>query len=238
MKKHQLLDLSSTERVSLKEINGYDCAITKDDIQEYRHRELVGGLWEQIGLLQYEYLKESGLRPEESLLDVGCGCLRGGLHFIDFLDTGNYVGVDANLSFLEAGLFELKQANLSEREALLVCLDDFQFERLERTFDRALAISLFTHLPAEKIELCLARLASCLKQGSRLYATFFIVPECDKFAEVSHGEAGIITFRDRDPFHYTLSDLQALGQNSGFTLECLEAWNHPRDQQIATYVRV
>src|ERR1700745_2047005 len=36
------------------------------------HREIVGGLWEEIGTLQFEFMKRMGLRPESLLLDVGC----------------------------------------------------------------------------------------------------------------------------------------------------------------------
>ena len=46
------------------------------------HREQVGGLWDEIGALQIDFLRAQGLRPGDTLLDVGCGCLRGGVHFV------------------------------------------------------------------------------------------------------------------------------------------------------------
>lgn len=39
-------------------------------------REKVGGLWEQLGSLQFEYLVRNGLEPHHFLLDIGCGSLR------------------------------------------------------------------------------------------------------------------------------------------------------------------
>ncbi|HEY7982454.1 MAG TPA: hypothetical protein VID19_13355, partial [Candidatus Eremiobacteraceae bacterium] len=37
------------------------------------HRAYVGGIWEEIGKLQFDFLVAHGLRPEHHLVDVGCG---------------------------------------------------------------------------------------------------------------------------------------------------------------------
>src|SRR5205807_6035012 len=72
------------------------CKITeiREHVTAGHHRAIVGGAWEEIGRLQFEFLTGNGLKPHHRLLDVGCGALRGGLHFIRYLDEGNYVGVD------------------------------------------------------------------------------------------------------------------------------------------------
>ena len=67
------------------------------------HRLGVGGMWEEIGKLQYELVVREGLLPRHKLLDVGCGSLRGGVHFIRYLDSGNYYGMDKNEKLLSAG---------------------------------------------------------------------------------------------------------------------------------------
>src|SRR6185436_21166804 len=90
------------------------------------HRELVGGLWEEVGALQFAYLKGRGLLPSHRLLDIGCGALRGGLHFIRYLDTGNYYGMDVNASLIEAGRRELDEANLADRTPHLLVTDGFE----------------------------------------------------------------------------------------------------------------
>ncbi len=41
----------------------------------------VGGMWEEIGRLQFVFLVEKGLQPHHEMLDIGCGTLRGGRHF-------------------------------------------------------------------------------------------------------------------------------------------------------------
>jgi len=42
----------------------YDLHLDRTDIDAGRHRDAVGGLWEEIGLLQYHFLLERGLRPD------------------------------------------------------------------------------------------------------------------------------------------------------------------------------
>jgi hypothetical protein len=57
------------------------------------HRRRVGGMWEEIGRLQFDFLLSKGLQSRHFLLDIGCGSLRGGIHFIGFLDAGRYDGI-------------------------------------------------------------------------------------------------------------------------------------------------
>ncbi len=53
-----------------------------------------------MGELQFKFLVGWGLRPGDFLLDVGCGCLRGGVHFVRYLEAGHYFGIDVNSSLL------------------------------------------------------------------------------------------------------------------------------------------
>ena len=46
------------------------------------HREAVGGLWEEMRRLQFDFLANQGLKPDHKLLDIGCGSMRGGVHFV------------------------------------------------------------------------------------------------------------------------------------------------------------
>ena len=39
----------------------------------------IGGLWDQMGQHQFDFLKKKGLKPQHKLLDIGCGSLRGGV---------------------------------------------------------------------------------------------------------------------------------------------------------------
>ncbi|MGH7055210.1 MAG: hypothetical protein ACREFK_05155 [Stellaceae bacterium] len=85
-------------------------------ISSYVDEARIGGFWEEIGKFQFAVMTAHGLMPRHSLLDIGCGCLRGGVHFIRYLEPGNYVGVDVNQSLLDAGYdVELASAGLQAR---------------------------------------------------------------------------------------------------------------------------
>src|SRR5574341_1070259 len=75
-----------------------------DGIQQLGYRGYVGGRWEELGLLQYQFMLSKGLRPSDVLCDVGCGSLRGGQHFIKYLDKGHYLGLEAEKRLVELGL--------------------------------------------------------------------------------------------------------------------------------------
>jgi len=58
------------------------------------HREYVGGMWEEIGTLQFNFLLSRGLKPESYLLDIGCGSLRLGVKAIPYLERSHYLGIE------------------------------------------------------------------------------------------------------------------------------------------------
>ena len=89
------------------------------------HRRSIGNVrhWDTIGSLQFDYLVEHGLQPQHYLLDVGCGPIRGGMHFIRYLETGHYYGVDLNAPVLEeTKRLELPRLGQTRRQALSVDL--------------------------------------------------------------------------------------------------------------------
>ena len=129
---------------------------------------MVGGMWEEMGQLQFDFLREQGLKPEHRFLDVGCGILRGGVHFIPYLESGNYYGIDKNRELLNFGRKEVEKAGLQERQPTLVQIEDFGFGRLGQTFDYALAQSVFTHLPLNYISRCLVNVDRVLETRRRV----------------------------------------------------------------------
>ena len=58
--------------------------------------------WIKIGQMQFDYLIGHGLKPGDRMLEIGCGNLRAGRLFIDYLDAGNYYGIDISPDILLA----------------------------------------------------------------------------------------------------------------------------------------
>ena len=91
-------------------------------------RNAVGGMWEEIGRLQLDFMIAQGLQPHHLLLDVGCGSLRAGVHFVRYLNDSHYYGIDAQQGLLDAGVrVELPRAGLAGRRIHLLCRDDLEF---------------------------------------------------------------------------------------------------------------
>jgi SAM-dependent methyltransferase len=203
------------------------------------HREKVGGLWDELGRLQIDFLRGDGLRPTDTLLDVGCGSLRGGVHFIRFLEPGRYYGIDKDPELIRAGVeIELPRAGLAGRLPAdhLAVTDAFDADRFGVAFDVAWAQSVFTHLQSPAIRRCLEQTARCVRPGGRFYATFFESGE-DVEAPVTHEPGGITTRHDQDPYHYRFRDLAALAAGLPWRAEYIGEWSHPRAQRMARFDR-
>lgn len=206
------------------------------------HRRTIGGMWDEIGRLQGGFLKSQGMQPHHRLLDIGCGSLRGGVHSIAYLQPGHYFGIDRSADLLKAAQqVELPRHGLSEREPRLLQNDEFEFFRFDTDFDFALAQSVFTHLPFNSIERCLIEASRVLKPGGRLFATFFEQEDRFSLEPVLRPARGrstpLLTYSDRDPFHYPVSQFEWFCAGSPLELRYLGEWGHPRSQRMLEFRR-
>ena len=129
--------------------------------------------WLYMGDRLFQYLVSQGLRPEDKLLDIGCGNLRVGLRLIDYLNSGNYWGIDISSENLETGREFLAEWGVKEKRPHLSVNDDLKFEQLlGQEFDVVFAHSVFTHTPEATIEECLVHLRKVLKPSGVLFATY------------------------------------------------------------------
>ncbi|MCC6886911.1 MAG: methyltransferase domain-containing protein [Hyphomicrobiales bacterium] len=219
----------------------YDPSLVASQVAQGRHRELIGGLWDEIGRFQFELLLRYGLAPDEFLLDIGCGSLRGGVHFVSYLQPARYFGVDLNPPLLEAGYAEIVNAGLKERlpRSHLVASGEFEFDLFAPTFDRALALSLFTHLPFNAVRICLERLAPKMKAGGILHATYFETSDAQpSYANVSHHPGGVVTHGASDPYHYRVADFFHAAAGLPWSVEPVGDVGHPRGQKLINFRRL
>jgi len=220
---------------SMLGINSYGRELSQDDIANNVHRGFIGGLWNKLGIQQLDFLKERGLEPNHKLLDIGCGCLRGGLHFIRYLDAGNYYGIDVNRSLIEAGVIEIKKEGLEGERPTLLVDNHFRLDKFVEKFDYMLSVSLFTHLPMNIIIRCLSMARRELKPEGVYLATFFEAPHSAHLDKIAQEPGGIVTDYDVDPFHYSFEELSWMGAVSGLDTELIGDWNHPKNQKMAAF---
>jgi SAM-dependent methyltransferase len=199
------------------------------------HRGIIGGMWDEIGRLQFDLLVDGGLQPHHRMIDLGCGSFRGGVHFAGYLDAGNYFGADINASIMEAGYDrELMPLGLDKKvpRTNLLATDTFDVCKLSTTFHYALALSLFTHLPINLIRTCLEKLRPTMTRDGRFFATFFI---CDDglplWRPLLHPRGGVTTYGDADPYHYRVTDIEFMARSTGWHIEREVRFDHPRSQR-------
>lgn len=195
-----------------------------EGIRQVGHREYVGGLWDEVGRLQLRFLESRGLRSRHHLLDIGCGSLRGGVHFIRYLEPGRYMGVDKEQELLRLGAEqEVGPAIMAAKRPTLLAFADFEFDRLPARPFFAWAHSLFTHLPMEHIRRCLANLRPVIRPHGVLYATF---------AEADEPQANPDEPHDHRLFSYTRHEMIEAGNATGWAVRYIGKWGHPRGQRM------
>ena len=216
----------------------YDKEVISQTMKAGQHRAFIGGVWEELGVLQFETLKAQGLKPSHRFLDIGCGCLRGGVHFIPYLNAGHYYGCDINEGLLNVGYEdELSEEDRSKlpRDHLKT-IGDFDFSAFDAPFDYALALSVFTHLPFNHIRICLERLAPQMSPGGVFFATCFLIDE-DQPSHLPHTHpvGGVTTQGAEDPYHYYYSDFETCVRKTPWRVERVSEFDHPRSQTMLRF---
>lgn len=193
------------------------------------HRAYVGGdagsglPFRDAAKFQLDFLVQHGLRRDTVLLDIGCGCLRGGIHFIHFLDPGKYLGMDISAEIVRRGIVdELGMSTFLEKRPEFVISDQYDVGVFSQPPVIALANSVFTHVGPKDIRACLSKLAAPVT----LFATFNEGDEAILHSDGGHylGGEHLIT--------YTRDEMHAFGRDEGFETEYLGNWGHPKNSWV------
>jgi glycosyl transferase family 4 len=167
--------------------------------EKARQMETEGGFlgvpveeFETEGRLQLAALLRHGLRPDSKLLDIGCGCLRGGYWLIRFLQPGRYCGIEPRKDRLQLGLSHLfAPAELAGKQPRFDHNPEFDSSVFGERFDFFLARSIWTHASKPQI----ARMLDAFLRDTRPAAKFltsYVPPEPPHRPELM-GEAWIGT---------------------------------------------
>ncbi|MEL6386944.1 MAG: class I SAM-dependent methyltransferase [Pseudomonadota bacterium] len=200
-----------------------------EGIAKSGHRKYVGGLWEEMGQHQLDFLISRGMEPQHRLLDVACGSLRLGVVAIPYLNAGHYLGIEKEEMLIEAGLKEeLPKGLADEKSPKFVISSEFEFSKFGVQADYGIAQSLFSHLTPEVIDLCFERLLPAMAPGGKFYGTYFRSDGTFKNPRVSH---------DHGIFKYTEDEMIGFGTRAGFETTYIGDWGHPRNQVVTEYRR-
>jgi SAM-dependent methyltransferase len=175
--------------------------------------------WLELGQLQFDYLREHGLKPADELLEIGCGNLRAGHLFVDYLEPGHYYGIDISPDILFAAQQTVARFGLRDKLPHLTLIRDLRLEFLpDAHFDVVHAHSVFSHSPIEVIEECLAHVGRVLKPGGFFDFTF------DRTEGAEHQVL-------HEDFYYRTETLTALAERHGLAARFMDDWEElPHEQ--------
>jgi hypothetical protein len=130
-------------------------------------------LFEEIGRHQFVKLFGAGLLPHHRLLDVGCGCLRGGFFAINYLQPGNYFGIEPNPEMLQAGVDRVAGPDLiAEKRPTFSNREDFVFDEFGVQFDFFVARSIWSHASLGQIAVMLSSFKAAGTDDAVLLASY------------------------------------------------------------------
>lgn len=151
----------------------------------------VGGGFEWQGALYVAFFRDrAGLRPDDAVLDVGCGVGRMAGPLAGYLsESARYEGFDIiargivwcrrhitprhpNFRFQVADVYNSFYNPRGRQRAA-----DYRFPYPDGTFDFAFATSLFTHMVPPDAENYLSQMARVLKPGGTAVNTFFLLDD-------------------------------------------------------------
>lgn len=142
---------------------------------------LVGpaDFWEAKRRFQMDFLLGVGLKPHHKLLDFGCGTLRGGLPLIDYLESGNYYGLDVRLETLKEACNELEESQLEQKMPTLMHCHNLSSLTFTGGFDYVWAFSVLIHLSDRKLGDFLSFAARNLAPDGKIFANVVYGDEAD-----------------------------------------------------------
>ena len=213
----------------------------KADLPPLHLRRYVGplGSFESSGAEFMGYLRSlASLRPNERVLDIGCGCGQMALHLKSYLDeNGSYVGVDIhrpsidwcrrniarrhqNFQFAHIDVRNLAyNPNASQRAEAYV------FPFADRSFDLILLKSVFTHMRPPDVSNYFSEVARLLKSEGRCLATFFLLND-DQASLASRGANDLAFNYGEGEWRYVHehSPESAVAYDESFVMQLLEKY--------------
>jgi len=168
--------------------------------------------WMDVGQLQFDYLVRHGLKPDHSILEIGCGNLRAGWRLIQYLQPGKYYGIDISPDILVAGLKNIEEFQLQEKLPHLAIVENLRLGFLPSDhFDVVHAHSVFSHTPLEVLDECLTHVGRVMRPDGFFDFTWLL----------SEGAPASVLGED---FYFPREQVTGIARSRGFELEEMEDW--------------
>jgi hypothetical protein len=150
------------------------------DVGARHHRAWVGSPnnYDLSSALQFSLLTLLGLREHHTLLDIGCGSLRGGRLALMYLLPEHYYGIEPEQWLIEEGIQkEIGQDLIDLKKPSFNYDSNFTLSVFQRSFDYLIAQSIFSHATQAQIHRCLDEATKVMMPSSLFVANFMEGPE-------------------------------------------------------------
>lgn len=202
-----------------------------DALAKGKHRDIVGGRWDETGYIQMEMLAEQGLQPQHHFLDIGAGSLRLGCKLVPFLNPGHYWATDLSGALLRQGYETEIQDKSRLSQDHLIEDANFNFPGVPDHITHALAFAVFTHLPANHLRRALIQIRARFPALEKLMFTVFLASDTAASLGPVKQPDGVVTHDTRAPYHMLAEDVLHAAKASGFAAD-LRNKRLPRGQVL------
>jgi len=152
-----------------------------------------GGSFERVGIeSRRRFIELGGLRPDDRVLDIGCGVGRIAIPLLEYLDdSASYDGFDVDPRMIAWAQKRISRRRQSFRFRHVDLETDmynpggsssaetFRFPYEDASFSFAIATSVFTHLYPPETFNYIRETHRVLGPGGRFYSTWFLIREDD-----------------------------------------------------------
>lgn len=187
---------------------------------DHHYKAYVGppGQYDFMGATQFRLLCTLGLRARHDLLDCGCGSLRAGRLFINYLEPGHYCGIEPNQWLIEESIRnEVGDDLIRIKKPRFDHNSDFAAGIFGQQFDFIIAQSIFSHTGEDLLTPALRNFKAALKPRGLIAATF--VEGLRNFSGEGWVYPDCVTFRP--------ARIRKLAREAGLAAVRIP-WYHPR----------
>ena len=117
------------------------------------HKVVVPTMNSASGKPRFEQLLDLGLKPDDVVVDYGCGTLRVGRYLIDFLEPGAYWGFDLNDDLLDIARTMLGTDRLRDKRPNILRISDRHLAECAAARPRfVMSIAVLMHVPPRDLD--------------------------------------------------------------------------------------